>query len=306
MAGELSKKIGELGEKLAREFINNIGWNIVAENIDITCEKNDQHARKKAHGLDFLVAYDCPLTPQIRRNILISMKNSSKEETSGQSTTVKQDIQDLNYAIQCFKRSHYQQEVNQDTSLQCIEYSGVLIKINKDKDTSESFLRNLREKERVNAPEEDVVYFIENKRFDLVDLTLKHIRATRPKEHTFYSYPITNQTYAAEVANIDGSLIPIQHLSASPLTFKHVRDSTKEFIVYSPSNFSKETLERLVGLSYGCSKGWASKVTVVFPELTETDKLISEGALRSIKSNLFAESITVESLDLRSRFSNES
>jgi len=79
----------------------------------------------------------------------------------------------------------------------------------------------------------------------------------------------------------------------------------KEFIVYSPAEFQKEILERLVGLAYGCSQGWAGKVTIVFPELTEDQKNISNQTLRGIKSSSFSESIRVESFDLRDRFSHD-
>jgi len=111
MAGELSKKIGEDGEKLARQFLRAIKWNIVAENENIPSLKPEEFKKatsqspRKTHGIDFVVAYDCPLDPSTRRNILISMKNSEKEVTNNQSSLVNNDLKELDQTIQSYQCS---------------------------------------------------------------------------------------------------------------------------------------------------------------------------------------------------------
>jgi len=305
MAGELSKKIGDLGEKLAEEFISKLGWEISESNVNIDCDSPSDHKKSKTdrstHGIDFIVAYDCPIVPSTRRNILISMKNSHMEETNGQATKVKDDLKELDWAMNCYKRSSLRNDINRDSEASIIEDEGILIKINKDKDASESFLNNLKSNERIHTSQENVLHFIENKRFDHVDLCLKFLASERNKGNYSYFYPSNTHTYAADIDVIEGSLIPIQHLIAAPLTFRYVENETKEFIVFSPSEFDTSTFDRLVGLAYGCSNGWASKVTIIFPDLTVDQHESANKSLRGIRSPQLKKSITLESLDIRSR-----
>jgi len=305
MAGELSKRIGEEGEELARSFLKKIGWIISEENIDIECAYAQDHSRKsgterKFHGMDFIVAYDCPLVPQTRMNILISMKNSSLEETSNQTSTVKNDLKELDWAMTCYKHSTLRREINQDSTFDIVE-TGFLIKINKDQDSAESFLKNLTEKERIETSETNEIHYIENSRFDLIDVALKHITSTRRDGSLSYFYAQNPQSYAADIAKIEGSIVPSQHLDAAPLTYRYTEDGIKEFIVISPFDFTVSTLERLVGLAFGCSQDWQGKITIIFPSLTVDDKEKAKGCLRGIRSNPASNNINVESLELRSR-----
>ena len=305
MAGELSKKIGEEGEELATEFISKLGWIISAENINLDCERPPEHKKnnseRRTHGIDFIVAYECPLVPAMRRNILISMKNSHMEETKGQVTKVKDDLKELDWAMQCYKRSSLRADINSQSNATTIEDIGILIKINKDQDAAESFLRNLKGKERIDTSQNSELHFIENNRFDIVDVAINYLNFTRPKGQLTYFYPSTNCTYAADVAEVEGLLVPVQHLIASPLTYRYTEGELREFIVISPSEFSSGYLERLIGLAHGCSQGWAGKITVIFPSLTIPQKELAEKSLRGIKSKALAESVNVESLDIRSR-----
>jgi hypothetical protein len=305
MAGELSKKIGEEGEALARKFLKRIGWQIAAENKDILCEWPAEHGRSQTreatHGIDFIVAYDCPLVHSTRRNILISMKNSHIEKTRNQQTRVRDDLRDLENAITCYKRSSLRAEINRDCEAHIIEDSGVLLKINRDRDEAESFLKTTESNSRLDIGGEHDIHFIENKRFDLVDLAVKWLLDERREGVNSCFYPSTTSNYAADVAEIEGNVVPLHHVVAGPLTFRHVEGNKKELIIFSSTEFSRTAFERLVGLANGCSAGWASHVTIVFWDLSVAQKEEVEDALRGVRSKELAQSVKVESLDPRTR-----
>lgn len=305
MAGELSRRIGEDGEELARSLLARLGWKIAAENIDITCadplEHNKSEKKEGTHGVDFIVAYDCPLVHSTRRNVLISMKNSHIEKTMKQESRVRDDLRDLDRAIACYKRSELRSEINGDSQAYIVEDSGILIKINSDKDEAESFLKSTDSNSRFDFGSNHEIHFIENKRFDLVDLSLKWLHDERREGDTRCFYPSTTSNYAADVAEIQGYLIPLHHFVAGPLTFRHTKNEVKEFIIFSPEPFKRTTFERLVGLANGCSNGWASHITIVFRDLSINQKQEAEEALRGVKSKELAQSISVESLDPRIR-----
>lgn len=306
MAGELSRKIGEDGEKLARKFLKQIGWTAAVENQDIACVRPKDHEKKEigetTHGIDFIVAYDCPLVHSTRRNILISMKNSNVEETKGETSKVRDNLKDLDRALDCYRRSELRKMINESSDLSIIEDSGLLIKINRDRDESESFLKNSpNNKMRLDLSSGNELHFIENKRFDLVDLAYGWLKKERSIGKTHCYYPSTTSNYAADVAEIHGDTLPLHHLIAGPLIFRHTNDTTKEMIIFSPSNFKPTIFERLVGLANGCSNGWAGKVTIVFPELGVQDKNRANESLLGIRSTELAKSVRIESLDPRSR-----
>jgi hypothetical protein len=305
MAGELSKKIGEEGEALARNFLKRIGWPIVAENIDIPCGSPSEHGksqkREATHGVDFIIAYDCPLVHSTRRNILVSMKNSNIEKTKNEETRVRDNLKDLDSVISCYKRSSLRSEINRDSEAHIIEDSGILIKINRDKDEAESFLKSTDTNVRLDINGEHEIHFIENKRFDLVDLAMKWLFDERRDGQTWSFYPSTTSNYAADVAEIEGNIIPLHHIVAGPLTFRHIENGRKELIIFSPTEYSRNTFERLVGLANGCSAGWASHITIVFWSLSIEQRNESEEALRGVKSKELAQSVKIVSMDPRTR-----
>ena len=305
MAGELSRKIGEEGEALARNFLKRIGWQIAAENKDIVCEWPSEHGRSQTreatHGIDFIVAYDCPLVHSTRRNILISMKNSHIEKTRNQQTRVRDDLRDLENVITCYKRSSLRAEINRDSGAHIVEDSGILIKINRDKDEAESFLKSTDSSSRLDIGGEHDIHFIENKRFDFVDLAVKWLFDERREGANRSFYPATTSNYAADVAEIEGNVVPLHHVVAGPLTFRHVEGGKKELVIFSSTEFSRTAFERLVGLANGCSAGWASHVTIVFWNLSVEQKEEAEDALRGVRSKELAQSVAIESMDPRTR-----
>lgn len=305
MAGEISKRIGEDGESLARSVFERLGWPVSAENQNIPCQFPADHKTgerdRTQHGLDFLVAYDCPLVQSTRRNVLISMKNSELERTQGRASTVKNDLKELDWLLKCYSRSRLRSEVNENSECDEVIDLGILIKINKDPDSAESFLRNLKENERIPNTSGRDIHFIENSRFDLVDLTLKFLKSERTDYSVSYFYPSNTLNYAAETSCIEGALVPVDHFVSGPLTFRCVEGKTKEFLVFSSATFSSSEFERLVGLAFGCSQGWASRTTIVFPSLTPSERTIAKSLIRGVASYEFASSITIDSLDPRSR-----
>lgn len=64
MAGETSKKYGDLGEDLSERFIKKFGWSLLTENVDFDCgdtnHKTDKGNENKTHGIDFAYSYKDP------------------------------------------------------------------------------------------------------------------------------------------------------------------------------------------------------------------------------------------------------
>lgn len=71
MGGENSKKSGEIGEKIAEELFNLIGWKNPFSGFNVDCINNKEHKLKgreerKTHGIDLYFRYKCPLSDRIQ------------------------------------------------------------------------------------------------------------------------------------------------------------------------------------------------------------------------------------------------
>ena len=80
MGGENSKKSGEIGEKIAEELFNLIGWKTLDKGFNVKCIKNNEHSsqegkKRTVHGIDFYFNYKCPLSDRVQENVIISVKN---------------------------------------------------------------------------------------------------------------------------------------------------------------------------------------------------------------------------------------
>lgn len=134
-----------------------------------------------------------------------------------------------------------------------------------------------------------------------MDLAIKWLSDERRDGQNRSFYPSTTSNYAADVAEIEGNIIPLHHIVAGPLTFRHIENGRKELIIFSPTEFTRTTFERLVGLANGCSAGWASHITIVFSDLSVEQKNESEEALRGVRSKELAQSVEIVSMDPRTR-----
>ena len=134
-----------------------------------------------------------------------------------------------------------------------------------------------------------------------MDLAVKWLFDERREGANRSFYPSTTSNYAADVAEIEGNVVPLHHVVAGPLTFRHVEGGKKELVIFSSTGFSRTAFERLVGLANGCSAGWASHVTIVFWDLSVEQKEEAEDALRGVRSKELAQSVAIESMDPRTR-----
>ena len=82
--GELSKKVGEDGEKKALKFFDLIGWEEerIINGVDLPCVNSSVHKlptsenERQSHGVDLIYSYVCSYDPDVKKQVLISVKNT--------------------------------------------------------------------------------------------------------------------------------------------------------------------------------------------------------------------------------------
>lgn len=81
--GELNKKIGDKLENFGGILFQNLGWDLLAQNLEISCinknHKNHKNNDKKTHGIDLLFKYNNPFNNR-KEAIIVECKNRQWKE----------------------------------------------------------------------------------------------------------------------------------------------------------------------------------------------------------------------------------
>ena len=109
--GELSRKIGEKGEKLVCKFLSIIGWEDFQDDESISCHSPTNHKRPSAikdrttHGIDAFFSSRSQLQDFTLENIIMSVKYTNSAYPANPSTKFKEHLKDLAETVECFMKS---------------------------------------------------------------------------------------------------------------------------------------------------------------------------------------------------------
>lgn len=112
--GELSKLIGEEGERIALGFFEKIGWKSPVANTTLPCANPVLHKRKDTekrttHGIDLAFSYRSQTDTNTVQHVIISCKATENSYTSPVSK-FKDYVVDLAHTMKCFSRSDKKSE----------------------------------------------------------------------------------------------------------------------------------------------------------------------------------------------------
>src|SRR5690349_6395651 len=115
--GEWSKKVGEVGEEIAADFLNTIGWGAIQHGVPLPCVRPESHANaghnRATHGIDYLFGYRSPLTDGVAHHLVVSVKFSAEPYPRNPVPRFKQHFTDLAHTLECFNNSTAKQEIAQ-------------------------------------------------------------------------------------------------------------------------------------------------------------------------------------------------
>ncbi|MCH2087995.1 MAG: hypothetical protein MK175_12465 [Pseudoalteromonas sp.] len=205
MAGERSKSIGEVGESIAENFFNKIGWGLPQKGVYFQCYKNQEHAlktskndEKNVHGIDFQISYKSALESETLNNLLISVKHL-KDSNYPKSATVKfQDyISDLVHSMDCFKRSPLRREVASGvTGCKAINEIPILFYVSSRNDENYDFVTCLQNSRFINDYDIKELYIVDNKKITFILDVLNYIEKTYSDYNWYFYHPMTGMNVA--------------------------------------------------------------------------------------------------------------
>lgn len=216
--GELSRSIGEEGERIALKFFETIGWKSLALNTTLSClnpvnHKTGKSEKRSTHGVDLAFSYRSLTETNTIQHVIVSCKAT---ETKYESPVgkFKEYIADLSQTMKCFSRSSVRSNWvkgfdNFNKQVDC----GVLLWIS----LSEKNCSVIDRVASCNFPEESnfgVICLIDNNVINFHFDVVKFVRDKYPNFTYNYFVPHT----ALSISDINGdrktTVLPVEYINS--------------------------------------------------------------------------------------------
>lgn len=305
--GELSKHIGEIGEKIAEVFFEKIGWKNLLTNQTLPCIHHHKHALRnnsprQTHGIDKLFSYQSQTESETIHNVYISCKNSTKAYSSNPIREFKSHIQDLIFGLECFKRSQLKSKIVEEFK-SCPKQIdvGVLFWISCEKNTYDNVIDKIASTRIDFNFDFGNIYIIDNA------VALFHIKIINYIESSFKDYkwsyyiPETSIGYSDKSLIRHSNMLPVEFINSKFIIFrldnKQSSNDKPILLIVTKDNFTKRNLEMYIHAAREYTSEITNKYHFIFPDYSKIDH---ESDVQNVKMALPQEldiSVTVNSFN---------
>ena len=296
--GEWSKKVGERGENLIKEFFELIGWSNSQDGLEMLCLRSESH-EGKTHGIDRFFSYKSPLEDGVLNNVLSSVKYSSAEYPSAPSSLFKRHFFDLAKTLECFKNSDIRRSaIKNFVGIDCSKNIGVLFWLSNYREQNRDILSEVASCKGLDAYAYETIYVVDNKRISFVYDSIQTLKSRFPSQSIEFFYPSTGKNINPLAKSSSGPVLPVEYINSSVLLFKVVDKSneSKTLVISCIDQFSSVDLKRLIGLAQEISQDLTNSTLILFPDY---DYLNNENEVNDAKSGFnnqsFVNSVKVAS-----------
>ncbi|QRM45213.1 hypothetical protein [Rhizobium sp. BG4] len=196
--GELSKKIGDDGEKLIRNFLAMIGWERALENISIACMRPQKHATenqikgRQTHGIDLLFPQKKQLEDFRAEHVIMSVKFSQKAYPKSPSSTFKGYITDLAHTIECYKNSDAHREslrgLTDTKEVNSESFVGVLFWLTSEKSSDQDIISKISNANIPSSLKFETIQVVDNNRAQFIYNSLAAAKRIFPTDNISFNY----------------------------------------------------------------------------------------------------------------------
>lgn len=281
--GEWSKSIGEKGEKITKFIFEEIlNINSLEENTSISCFNGEKHIKSKkprqTHGIDGLYHYENPLEDELLEIVLISSKYTLNYPPNPKSK-FKEYLKDLAEAIECFKLSKENSEINQRyNSVSKTIWTGILVWLSND-DTKDSDVISKVSNSIINSELEfDKIILLDNKRIDFLYETIYKTKQLNPSVKIVYHNTSLNQGSINEFSY--GDKFPIDYLYADVIHLRVEKDSEVTFLIFINDNFDRVNFSQI--LSFAKTYDFLNAIDKTVINYLDYDSLKHEKIVKSV------------------------
>ncbi|EIJ6618330.1 hypothetical protein LJK89_004803 [Vibrio parahaemolyticus] len=259
MAGERSKTIGEVGESIAENFFNKIGWGLPQKGVYYPCIKPQKHAlstskkgEKTQHGIDFQVSYKSSLESETLNHLIISVKHAKDSKYPASATEkFKGYIRDLVHTRECFLRSGERRESNMaHKGCKRINDIPVLFYISSYDHEDFDFVSKLQSSRFMSDYDIGELYVVDNRRVSFILNVLTYIESKHSDWDWYFFHPLTGMNIADSTIMQHNKKMQVEFLNSPFIPFllkKNVGGhETCKFLVASIDDFSENNFAKLI------------------------------------------------------------
>jgi hypothetical protein len=294
MAGERSKSIGEIGESIAENFFNKVGWGLPQKGVYYPCYQPKAHALKESksgkktqHGIDFQISYKSALETETLNNLLISVKHikDSKYPQSANSL-FKGYISDLVHSMECFKRAPQHREVSAGHSgCKVINDIPVLFYISSKDHENHDFISCLQKSRFINDYDVKELYVVDNKKVTFILSVLDYIEKEHADYEWYFYHPVTGMNISDTNIQRHSKKMQIEFLTSPYIPFilkkKIGTHETCKFLLATVDSFSQDNFSKLVTYCRANTNDNVSDIEISMADYFVDD---SEGIARTVLS----------------------
>lgn len=271
MSGEASKRSGELGENLAKEFLKLIGWSPSLTAITIPCARQEIHL-KKSHGDDSLFIYNSPFNQDETVVVHVSVKHKiSGYGKTSQSlrTELKSHLTELNSIVACAQLSpEVSRILKSHNSKPRKSHRGLLVWMHSDADSLE---RDIRQDLSGMQPLEDhkvPVFLVDSGRASFIFRAVRHYQNQNLGAYNFY-FPRLGSSISADHERF-GKTLPLELIASDVIPIRGMLNEKPLLYIYIRDKFSSSALKKACALAKDFGDAWVDDVHIGFEDYNES------------------------------------
>ncbi|MBL4566048.1 hypothetical protein, partial [Citrobacter koseri] len=272
MAGEKSKKSGEIGEALAKALLNRIGWQHLIHNIAISCNTpthlNDEGNARQSHGEDQVYLYNNPFHDDRTDFVHVSNKNTlgSYPKEGTLRSQFKSHIKELNQTIECAKYNSTLREIGTNFKAKRNRYhAGLLIWFHNDHDNIEKSILADLAPARLDLDTDIPFYVIDNGRATFLLRVVDDLRKRSTGGDYQFFYPRIGTSITVDEMRT-GKELPLELLASDIIPAVLNKDGIKELIIYANESFDSTSYKNLMAYGLSFSSGLITNIKIGMPD----------------------------------------
>ncbi len=309
--GELSKKIGEHGERIVRHFLQAIGWQDLSEGESLPCMEPKKHSKgndspRRTHGIDLYYSYRSQLESFTVNNIIVSVKYSSKPYPTPATTTFKSHLKDLAQTIECFSKSEFKNEDNKNyeyTGVKKCHDVGVLFWLTNNKESDQDVVSKVSNIVLDKELKFSTIHIVDNARASFIYNSINAIKRKFTNHDIFFHHAFGASNFADPSIKKYGSILPVEYLTSPILPFRIISKENQNhlFCISCLESFNEESAKRLINFASDVSLDFSGDFIIIFSRYNELeDKTAFDRAKRVLGER--GSTINIEAMSLEDDF----
>lgn len=271
MAGEKSKRSGEIGEALATALLERIGWNHLIHNISIDCNTPShvtaEGRPRQSHGEDQIYLYNNPFHDDRTDFVHVSNKNTmgSHPKEGTLRSNFKSHIKELSQTIECAKYNQTLRDIGVNFKAKKNRYhAGLLIWLHNDLgDIEKTILADLAPS-RIDVNGEVPYYIIDNGRASFLLKVVDDLRRRASGGNYEFFYPRIGTSITVDEMRT-GNVLPLELLASDIVPAILTKNGTKELILYANESFDIDSYKNLMAYGLSFASGLISTIRIGMP-----------------------------------------